>query len=500
MGETKADNLSSGKRLGRDTLVYGLAFVLSRAASFIMLPVYTRYLSTSDYGTLHLLQMSVDVASILLSAGVTAGVHRYYFKEDSDSQRNAVLVVSLLMLVGFNILGTLLLYAFADTVAVSLLNDASQAGLVRIAATSFTLDGLIVVPMLLLQVRQRSLAYSAASIARLVLQLSLNILFVVFLLEGVRGILISTLITNSVIGLGMTVWMFRETGFSLGKKLAGPLFRFGLPYRVTAAGAFVLTYADRFFLNEARGLSDTGIYSLAYQFGFLLMYLGPAPFHLAWDPQRFQLVDRPRAERDAAYQQGFLYFSLLLVTLAVGISLFVRPMLSVMSAPEFHPAADVVPLIMVGFLCQAWGQVMEFGIQVSERTTWTSVGTWISVGVILLLYSVLIPQFGMWGAALATVGGFGTRWICFGIAAQRLFPITYGLGRAAALVAVGAVAVGASYIVAADGLLPQLAAATSLTLVYFVGVWFAVLRAEERATIVEFGGQIVGKARGILGA
>jgi len=64
------------RRLGRETATYGLGVILGRAVSFLMLPVYTRFLSPSDYGIIQLLDLTVDVAAIFFTAGASSGVQR----------------------------------------------------------------------------------------------------------------------------------------------------------------------------------------------------------------------------------------------------------------------------------------------------------------------------------------------------------------------------------------------------------------------------------------
>jgi len=477
---------TSPQKLGRDTLIYGVAFVASRAASFVMLPIYTRYLTPADYAVLHLLQMTLDVVSIMLAAGVTAGVHRFYFKAKTQAERNAVMTASFWMLLLFNLAGAAIMYALSERVAALVLETPNRGPLVLITAANFTLEALLTVPMLLLQVQQRSVAYCIWSLARLGLQLTLHILFVVVLEVGVRGILASTLITYVVLGTGLSVWFFRSVGFFSQRAVAWALFKFGLPYRITEVGTFLMAYAARVFLQQERGLTETGVYSLAYQFGFLLMYLGPAPFHLAWDPQRFELVKRPRAERDAAYNEGLLYFNVLLITLSVGICVYVSPVLTLMSDTAYHGAALLVPVIISAFLFQAWGHVVEFGVQVSERTVYTTIGTWIAVLVIMALYVVLIPTYGVWGAAWATVVGFGTRWLCLAVFARRLFPVTYRVGRSIRLTFLGVATVAAYYLVAPVGLLNELLMATALCLAYFAALWWIILQVSERARIVDW--------------
>jgi O-antigen/teichoic acid export membrane protein len=435
------------RRLGRDTLIYGAGIVLSRAASLIMLPVYTRYLSPADYGVLQLLEMTMDVVAIVLAGGIAAGVLRFYFKFQTEAERRSVFSTSLLMAVGGKLAGALVIFWQAPWLAQVLLDNPGQAELIRIAAVTFVLGDFTSFPLLLMQAKRLPALHSIASVSRLVLQLTLNIWLVVGLGAGVRGILISSLITSSLSGVLLGGWMLRQTGLRVMGEVARDLLRYGIPYKVTGAGTFIVTFGDRFFLKAYQGLASVGLYGLAYQFGFVLVQLSASPFLKAWNPQRFQLAAEPRAVRDPQYNQGFVVLNVMLITLAVAISLFVRPLLTVMSDPEFRSAADMVPIILLAQILAAWTWVVDFGIQVSERTKYVTYATWAGVGVILALYTLLIPRFGGFGAAWATVASFGVRAALSYHWSQKLWPIAYRwkphlrlLGYGGAAVAVNVVA------------------------------------------------------------
>ncbi len=351
------------RALGRQTVIYGLSYALSRAAAFVMLPIYTRFLTPADYGVLNLVQMTLDITAILLSAGIVTGVFRFYVKAETDRARSQVVTSAFYLLEVFNLIAAALLFAAAPRIAAIVLDGAESAGLVRIAALAVAFEAFTIVPLLLIQVRQRAGLYLAASSARLVTQIGLNVLFVVVLERGVEGILLSTLLTNLGIGLLCSGWMFRQVGFGTGREAARDLVRFGLPYRVAQAGTFILTFGDRLFLKAFHDLTTIGIYTLAYQFGFLVMYGAAIPFLQAWNPQRFEIAKLSRVERDAQYNRGLRYFALAVVTLSVAICLFVTPVLGVMSDPAFHPAAALVPILVAAYAFQAFTDVVEHGIQ-----------------------------------------------------------------------------------------------------------------------------------------
>ncbi len=475
---------SSASRVGRNTLLYGVSFLLQRAAGFVMLPVYTRYLHPSDYATAQLLGMSQDVASILLSAGVTAGVGRFYFKATTDAERHAVVVAALGLLALFNALGAVLLAVAAPWVAGRLLEDAALVPLVYLVSWSFVLDAAVTIPTLYMQMTERAGLYVLASLTRLALQLGLNVTLIVGYGEGVRGILWATLGMYLVMVPPCLLWLVRQVGFRTRWSAVKDLWRFGLPYRVTEAGNFILTYADRYFLVPTWGKTVTGVYALAYQFGFLTGYVGVVPFHMAWNPQRFQLANEAPEKRNPALQAGLHAFSAVVLTVGVGVSIYTDSVLLLLGATAYADAARLVPVIVLAYVLQGYKEHVEFAIHVSEETRAATVATWLSVVAILGLYATLIPPYGALGAAWATAIAFGVRLVAFAVAAHRLWPIPYRLGPTLRLAGYAVTAVVAYQWLAAGALLERFLTGTAIVLVYFVAMTFGgVFDATARGTI-----------------
>lgn len=337
-------------RLGKNTMLYAIGTILTRVVSFIMLPVYTRYLTPADYGLLQILDLALDVASILISGGATAGIMRFYFKAKSERERCSVLFTGWGTQVGLNLVGTVLLLLAAPLIWRLALSEAGTVGMVRIAAVNFALSALVWVPIFMLQVDQRPLAFVSTSVAKLAIQLGLNVLFLVGFHWGPRGILLSTLFANLTIGLVMGGVLLRRTGLAWSWPAFRDLRRFAIPIQLSKGGTFILAFGDRFFLEKLHGMGSVGIYGLAYQFGFLISGTVAGPFMQAWGPQRWQLVTEPAAARDARINRGFLFGDLIVVTAAVVLALFIRPIMQVMTTPEFHAAAYIVPPILLAYV------------------------------------------------------------------------------------------------------------------------------------------------------
>lgn len=449
-----------------------------------MLPVYTRYLSAADYGLLQLLDMTTEVAAILLTAGVTSGMQRFYFKATDDRQRGSVVFSTFIMQLVLSVAGAALLALCAPLVWQHGLRGAGSVDFVRLAAVNFVLNSMVAIPLLFLQTQQRPVAYVGASTGRLALQLTLNITFIVGLELGVAGILWSTFVANLLVAVALNAWMLKQTGMHADRGTMKDLQRFGTPYKFSVAGNFVLTFGDRFFLQATRTVAEVGVYGLAYQFGFLLNQLSATPFLSAWDPHRYQLIHEPRATRDVKYAVGFFYFNIVMISIAVGIAVFIRPVLSIITTSGFHEAALPVPVILLAYVTAAWTAATKFGIDVSEQTRFYSYATGISVVVTLAAYATLIPPYGSMGAAWATLIGFAARFAATMFWAQRLYPISYGWARPLMVTAIGIAVVVAGRAVTPATVLRQLEWAALLWLVFASLVALLVLKRSERQFLV----------------
>lgn len=469
-------------RVGRDTLIFGAGIALSKMLLFLMLPIYTRYLTPAAYGTLQLIATTLDVVEIVGGAGLVSGIFYLFHKAETEPDRRTVLSSALAVLVTSYGAAGAAGYAAAPSIAGLVLGGEGDAELFRIAAVGLASSSLIVVPMAHLQVTGAAIGFVSVSLARLVLQLLLNVYFLVVLGLGVKAVLLSTLLTNLTVGAGLVAHFVSRVGLHVSWPSTRALLRFGLPLVAVQIGTFICTFGDRYFLNAEADTAVVGIYSLAYQFGFLLSAVGSVPFERVWEPARFAIAKRP--DRDDLYARGFIYFNVILLSVAVIIALFVRDALRIMAAPSYWSAADLVPIILVAVVLQSWPAVHSLGIMMRERTDLIAWGTWVAALVALGGYAWLIPRYLGLGAAMATVLAWGVRAIIVYILSQHLWPVRYRWGPVLRLAAVATAVCAARSLVPETGLLASIAWSALLFAAYGLGLLYAVVPSkEERATL-----------------
>jgi O-antigen/teichoic acid export membrane protein len=248
---------------------------------------------------------------------------------------------------------------------------------------------------------------------------------------------------------------------------------------------FLATFADRYFLQAAGNEATVGLYNLAYQFGFLMLFIGFSPFNLVWESKRFLIAQEP--DPSPALSAGFRMMNLVLFTVGVGIILFVGDVLHVMATPPFFSAANLVPIIVAAYVLQGWAAVQDIGLLVKERTGVLMAVNWGSAIVALVGYWLLVPRYLGFGAAIATVVSFAVRWVLTYVASQRVWHVRYHWGPVLLLTAVSAAVCTVSLYLPEQRLVASIGIHVALFGLYLVLVWRGgTLTPAERAAAVAY--------------
>lgn len=470
------------KSVLRHFAIYGFGTILNRVIGFVLIPVYTNYLSTADYGTLELIEITTMVAGMFLTAGISYGVFRFYFDTDEVSERRLVVSTAHMSIWGLAVLLGLWFILFSPSVSKLVFRSPDNASLLRLAFTTLILAVVSEVPMAYIRAEQRSALYITISAIRLALGLSLNILFLIVLGWSVKGIILSALITQIATTLFVSVYTFVRTGFGMSVSRLKQMMRYGLPYIPGAIGVYILNFADRYLLPRFSSMSDLGVYALGYKFGMVMGPLVTEPFMAIWGPQMFELSKKPDAPD--IYAKMFTYFMLLQFTVGIGICLVIRDVLTVMSAADFHGAYTIVPYIVLSYI--AWGACgpLRIGMLLAKKTKYIA---YVMGGVGLAnvaLNLVLIPPFGMWGAAFATLISYSLVFALQYRISSQFLTINYEWHRLSKLLLAAVLTVLLSYFIGADSPWVSIVLKGSCIGIYPVLLWaMDFLSAEERSKL-----------------
>lgn len=411
----------------KQSFVWGLGGVLTKAVSFVMLPLYTHYLDPSYYGIWELLDLLMSLLGMLLNMGLTAAMLKYYAAAETDGERRQVISSSFVFALAtgsivFTIGATLM------PLATRVLFGPGVSSLYLFL--SFTLSVMAYVanvPYTLLRAKNRAQLLVGYDTVGTAVMLLLNIYFVLVLKLGLIGVLLSPLL----VGTGKTIliffWTRHDIGISIDRKRLSQLLVFGGPLVLSNLTMFVLNFSDRFFLREFRSLEVVGIYAVGYKFGYMLNFLVIQPFNMMWQARMF--VIHKQADHTRIFRNMFVLYSLILIAAGLGLALFGSSVVPLMVDRRYRGAATIIPIVTLAYVFLGMGYFLQVGMFLASRTALIGTVSAAASVVNLLSNIFLIRSFGMAGAAWATLAGFlalagGSYYF-----SHRVCPMALGLGR-----------------------------------------------------------------------
>ena len=463
--------------------IYALGNILRNAVSFIMLPIYTRYLTPADYGLIELLSMLIDFISIVLGMRLGEAIFRFYCNATNDQDRKSVISTSLLLSVLLNGIGVVLVLLFSKFLAQLLFGDIGLTRYIELFSLTLLLQAFIEIPLTYIRAQERPWLFVGFSLFKLALQLGLNIYFVVVQGMHVEGVIYSALISGAIVACVLLTYTIATAGMHFSYRISTQIVQFSLPLMMASVGSFYLTFGDRYFLRLFGDLADVGIYALGYKFGFILTVLMWDPFEKIWATRRYEIYKKPDAVN--VFQRTFVFMSVLLLSAALGISLFVKDLLIVMSDPAYHAAHAIVPIILAAYVVQSWTNYCYFGLLLSRKTMQITYGSAIAVGVITVAYLTLIPMFGVYGAAWATVIGFVARLYWISWKSSLEYDMQLPWGKVGLLVGLAAGIYALSWLIP-ESLLPSIILRSMLFFLFFlIFMKLPILSAGEKALVIK---------------
>jgi len=443
--------------------LYSLAIVGSTLASIVLLPINTRYLTRSDIGVLDLLEKISIAVSYLLGLNFSSAFGYFYFNRPSAEERSPVVGT---MSAGSAIMGIFaggLSWILAAPLSRLVFASPDYAQYLRVIFLLMPLSFLLEAGMGWLRVEDRAPAFVAVSFLRIAITICGTVVAVAVLRLRVWGVLTVNLTAIAVLAVVVTVYCFRHYRFVFEWPLFVKILKFAVPLGLSGVAMFIIHFGDRFIIPHYHPLGDLGIYSIAYKIGMLISVVFSA-FQTYWNAQVYQIAKREDA--NAVIGRTFSYMILILSLCLVGLIVTAKPALQILTTRTYWEAALLVPVIVAAYFVRAIGDFFRCVFLVEGRPGYDAACNWIGAGVCLISYFALIPQWGIWGAAFATLITFTVIGVVSVIWAQRLKPFRVEVGRLTKIFLAAGLPLGAYFLVPVSSLPVEIAWSALLLLAY----------------------------------
>ncbi len=385
----------------KDSSIYLSATVISIVIGFISLPVYTRFLSPSDYGTVALFLMFGQVSSGLISLGLQSASFRYYFKyknnlDEYKSLNSSILIF--LLIVYFSV--GIFIYYLANWFSSTLFDGKITAQLIRWSFLGGCMEYLFTYFTFILTAQLRSVTFSIITILRVIIRTSLSFYFIFIHSLTYLSLIYAILLTQGI----MVVSLLFLTGNLIGTRFSPYHFKKSLKFSYPMVLRLVIGTINRSFdklmLTNITGLSSVGYYSIGEKFATVLKFIMDS-IGKVWTPFFQNKAHENTQEAKKAIVKRYLEMSFFLMCIGFILICFSEEMVKLLTTKEYYPAMYIVPVYVFYYLFGLMGMLSIPQIQYSEKTLYILPASIVGVFLNIFLNILLIPEFGALGAVMA---------------------------------------------------------------------------------------------------
>ena len=380
--------------------IYSVAVLAQRMASLVMLPLFTHFLTPTEYGALEIMDLTLNIFGMLFGGNFCTAIFFHYFEAQTQDARNVVVSTTVFGAAMLGFAAAAAGWILATPLSQLIFQTPVYAQLLRIMFLNFAFTLPLEACFYWLRAIDRPILFVSLSLCRLFLAICLNLLFLAGLGLGLSGVVYGTALTAATLSIGLGAYCISRTGISMQFRLFRRLLRYTVPVSLAGIAMFAMHYFDRFILQRYTTLADIGIYSLAYKIGMMVSYLHSS-FQAYWTSQMYEVVRGKQGMR--VYSSVFTYLVLFLS--AVGLSLVVSagPALRVFAGPAFQSAAILVPWLVLAYVLRATGDYFRSMFYIENTPATDARLNWLGAVVCVTADFALIPYVSVWGATAATV-------------------------------------------------------------------------------------------------
>ncbi len=412
---------------------------LQKAVSFLLLPVWTVYLTPSDYGIMGTLAAYSGVLTMLLLFGVNSAVTRHYFDFKHDHEAQSRYVTSnffFMAAVPGIILTSLILFGRPLWAHVTSEKIPFYPLVVLMLITVY--GGLLYrIPYALYQAQQKVKKCVSLDFGSFLLSMGISLILVVGLRKGVFGMMLGGCVAQALITLVATGLLLRE--WFVPRVEWGHISRslsYGLPFVPHMLAGWVLAFVDRVMLAKMVPLDDVGRYTLAINLS-MVMLLIVTSIKDAYEPYYYNLLSTD-AHPDRKIIRIFSMYVTAVGLLALFGSLFAGDLIMLLTPVRYHESAKYVAPVILGYLFLGYYFNVGMAIFYYKKTKLLPLLTGIAAVCNITLNYLLIPRLGAIAAAWNTYACYAIMFTVYYIIAQRVRRFEYPIVKIISLSASGA--------------------------------------------------------------
>ncbi len=395
--------LDKVKKISKNTMVYGFGNALNKLLGFILIPVYTGFISIDSFGILTILEITILALVSLLNFGIVSGHQRHFYKEKDNKEYGVFLFNNYLGNIFLTLLSVFALFIFSQNFTSLLFGNIDYQFLVKLTLIIIIFEILILIPIQILQFEEKSLQYIILNALKLIISLSLTIYFVVYKHLDIEGILYARLIGSGTVFIIGIIWIIiPRITIKLDFKKLWKSISFGFPLIMSSIGVLIFSLSDRYMINWLSTSAETGKYGFGYRIANFINLVFIQSIGISYLPNMFK--QEKEKDNKRFYKKMLTYYVLALSLIILSFLFFYKIILHpLVLNNEYWKGLQIVPILTLNFLIHGMNYFVNVGIMLKNKTIYYLIPSLSAAIINIILNIFLIPIWGFWGAAFSTL-------------------------------------------------------------------------------------------------
>lgn len=449
--------MSSLKRFLKDTIIYGIAAVLPRAITVLLVKLHTTTLQADTYA----INTDYYVYAAYFNAFLTYGMETAFFRFFSkEKEKGTVLSTAFLTLFVTTLLFLCVMLFYSNSIAIFF--GFGHSLIFQVLIITLVLDTLVVIPFAYLRVTQKPVQFTFIKLLNIAVFAVLNVFFLAFIPYSIQEkismpefilgyynlhpkvmhIFVSGLVASAITFLVLFPSVFNyKIRFDIG--LLKKMMRYSLPIMIGSIAFVTNENLDKILLGKYMGDYQMGIYAACYKLGvFMTLYI--MAFRLGAEPFFFNQASQKNAPE--TYAKILNWFSILgaffMLIVIVFIDFFAKTLLG---NPAYFEGLYIVPSILLANLFLGIYNNLSIWYKLTDKTKYGMYFSIIGACITIVFNIVLIPKIGFLASALATLCAYGTMMVISYRIGKKQYPIPYNIKKISFYISIAIVFSGLSF-------------------------------------------------------
>jgi O-antigen/teichoic acid export membrane protein len=409
-------------------LIYGTSTIVGRFLQFLLVPLYTNIFVPGEFGIIANIYAYIAMLNVLFSIGLESGYFKFASTLEVGTRKENFSLPFLTVCLNAFVLSSILFFFSSDFTHVFQIDIARQS-LIKYTALILFFDAIVLVPFAYLRLNNKPKIFALIKIINIIINVSLNVILIVFLKYGIEAVFISNIIASALTFIILLPIIIKNLQISFNKALLIELFKFSLPYIPAGISSNVDQVISRPILTYLTDEKTVGIFQANYKLGIFMM-LFVSMFDFAWRP--FFLNNAKEKNAKQLFSKVMTMFILTASTIFLVLSVFINnigtmkiPFKGHLIGEAYWSGLNIVPVILLGYLFYGIFINLMAGIYIEKKTKYLPLITGGGAITSVITNFLLIPVLGMMGAAIASLISYTVMTIGIYIVAQKFYRIEY---------------------------------------------------------------------------